>query len=124
MLCFSCFLACLPHRAMQSFLSMRGPAADEGKLLSERQLNSLPSFCPAQRSAADEREELLSGEVAELQRRCGEAEARQQEMAARLPEATTPLLRQIEAMQVVNFLLPVFCDLLQSGWVPTLKSLL
>lgn len=67
---------------------------------------ALPSTRPApplpllQRAAADEREDLLSAEVAELQRRCGEAEARLQEMAAHLPEATTPLLRQIEAMQV------------------------
>ena len=57
-------------------------------------------FAAVQRAAADSREDLLSAEVAELQRRCGEAEVRQQEAAARLPEATAPLLRQIEAMQV------------------------
>lgn len=54
---------------------------------------------PVQRASADEREELLSGEVAGLQRRCAEAEARQQEAAARIPEATQPLMRQLEAMQ-------------------------
>lgn len=52
-----------------------------------------------QRASADEREELLSGEVGDLQRRCAEAEARQQEAAARIPEATQPLMRQLEAMQ-------------------------
>lgn len=52
-----------------------------------------------QRASADEREELLAGEVSGLQRRCAEAEARQQEVAARIPEATQPLMRQLEAMQ-------------------------
>ena len=37
-----------------------------------------------------------------LQRRCAEAEARQQEAAARIPEATQPLMRQLEAMQVAG----------------------
>ena len=55
---------------------------------------------PLQRAAADEREELLSGEVTDLQRRCAEAEARQQEAAARIPEATSALMRQLESMQV------------------------
>jgi hypothetical protein len=37
--------------------------------------------------------------VSDLQRRCAEAEARQQEAAARIPEATHPLMRQLESMQ-------------------------
>jgi hypothetical protein len=53
---------------------------------------------PPQRATFDEREELLAGEVADLQRRSAAAEARQQEAAARIPEATAPLLRQLEAM--------------------------
>jgi len=52
------------------------------------------------RAAADQREDLLSSEVAELQRRCAESEARQQELQSRLPEATAPLLQQVDAMQV------------------------
>lgn len=49
---------------------------------------------------SDEREENLSNEVSELQRRCAQAEARQQEiLAVAVPEATAPLLRQLEAMQ-------------------------
>lgn len=52
-----------------------------------------------QRAAADEREDMLSSEVSELQRRCTEAEARHQEVQSKLPEATAPLLRQLEAMQ-------------------------
>lgn len=60
-----------------------------------------PCLAPAlQRASADEREELLAGEVSDLQRRCAEAEARQQEAAARIPEATQPLMRQLESMQV------------------------
>lgn len=52
------------------------------------------------RAAADQREDLLSSEVAELQRRCAESEARQQELQSRLPEATAPLLQQLEATHV------------------------
>jgi TATA element modulatory factor 1 DNA binding len=52
------------------------------------------------RAAADEREDLLSSEVAALQRRCVESEARLQELQSKLPEATAPLLQQLENMQV------------------------
>ncbi len=40
--------------------------------------------------------------MADLQRRCAEAEARQQEAAARIPEATSALMRQLEAMQAAS----------------------
>lgn len=52
------------------------------------------------RAAADEREDMLASEVAELQRLCSESEARQQELQTKLPEATAALLQQLEAMQV------------------------
>ena len=42
---------------------------------------------------------MLKREVADLERRCQAAEARHEELAAKLPEATRPLLRQMEAMQ-------------------------
>ena len=45
------------------------------------------------------REDAYSREVAELQGRCQEADARHEQLAAELPSATTPLLRQLEAMQ-------------------------
>jgi chromosome segregation ATPase len=52
------------------------------------------------RAGSEEREETLSIEVSELQRKCAQAEARQQELlSAAVPEATAPLLRQLEAMQ-------------------------
>ena len=46
------------------------------------------------------REELLRREAAEWEERCRASEARHQELAARLPESTRPLLRQIEALQL------------------------
>ncbi|GFH26866.1 TMF_TATA_bd domain-containing protein [Haematococcus lacustris] len=52
-----------------------------------------------QRQAADLREEMLQQDLADLERRCQAAELRHQELTAKLPEATRPLLRQIEAMQ-------------------------
>ncbi|KAK9829150.1 hypothetical protein WJX72_004204 [[Myrmecia] bisecta] len=52
-----------------------------------------------QRAAADLREDLLQREIADMERRCQAAEARHEELAGKLPEATRPLLRQIEAMQ-------------------------
>ena len=45
------------------------------------------------------REDAFSREVGELQQRCQDAEARHEQLAAALPSATTPLLRQLEAMQ-------------------------
>lgn len=42
----------------------------------------------------------LQADLADLERRCQAAELRHQELAAKMPEATRPLLRQIEAMQV------------------------
>lgn len=38
-------------------------------------------------------------DVADLERRCQAAELRHQELTSKMPEATRPLLRQIEAMQ-------------------------
>ena len=74
-------------------------APASGDPVLETTLGELRGEMERQQAAADEREDLLSGEVAALQRRCAEAEARQQELQARVPEATRPLLRQIEAMQ-------------------------
>lgn len=42
----------------------------------------------------------LMQDLADLERRAQGAELRHQELAAKLPDATRPLLRQIEAMQV------------------------
>lgn len=53
----------------------------------------------SQRMRWEEREELLSGEVTALQRRCAVAEARSADVEASLPSATRPLLHQLEAMQ-------------------------
>ncbi|KAG2489635.1 hypothetical protein HYH03_011914 [Edaphochlamys debaryana] len=52
-----------------------------------------------QRQAADLREEMLKADLSDLERRCQGAELRHQDLAAKLPETTRPLLRQIEAMQ-------------------------
>lgn len=48
------------------------------------------------------REEGLHREVRDLEQRCQAAEARHQDLAANIPEATRPLLRQLEAMQVAH----------------------
>ncbi len=48
-----------------------------------------------------DREEGLQREVRDLEQRCQAAEARHQDLAANIPEATRPLLRQLEAMQVI-----------------------
>lgn len=45
------------------------------------------------------REGLLKKELAELERRWQAAQARTEELASTVPEATRPLLRQLEAMQ-------------------------
>ena len=45
------------------------------------------------------REERLKREVANMERWSQEAEMRHEELSAKLPEATRPLLRQMEAMQ-------------------------
>lgn len=45
------------------------------------------------------REERLKRELADLERRNQEAEARHEELTGKLPDTTRPLLRQIEAMQ-------------------------
>ncbi len=42
----------------------------------------------------------MQREVRDLEQRCQAAEARHQDLAANIPEATRPLLRQLEAMQV------------------------
>lgn len=49
-----------------------------------------------------DREQGLRGEVRDLEARCQAAEARHQDLAANIPEATRPLLRQLEAMQVCS----------------------
>lgn len=43
--------------------------------------------------------DALQGELAEMERRNQDAESRHEELTHRLPEATRPLLRQIESMQ-------------------------
>ena len=43
---------------------------------------------------------MLQRELREVERRCQGAEARHEELASNIPEATRPLLRQLEAMQV------------------------
>lgn len=45
------------------------------------------------------REDMLKRELADITRRGQAAEARHEDLASALPEATRPLLRQIEAMQ-------------------------
>ena len=42
----------------------------------------------------------MQREVRDLEQRCQASEARHQDLAANIPEATRPLLRQLEAMQV------------------------
>ncbi len=42
---------------------------------------------------------VFTQDIADLERRCHGAETRHQELTAKLPDATRPLLRQIEAMQ-------------------------
>lgn len=88
-------------------------AADGAKAGLSRRVRDAESRCEAleitigelreelerQRAASDERDELLSTEVSELQRRCAEAEAKAQEAQARVPETTAPLLKQIEFIQ-------------------------
>ena len=48
---------------------------------------------------ASRREDGLRAEVSAANARCNEAEARHEELSARMPEATRPLLRQVEALQ-------------------------
>ncbi len=50
-------------------------------------------------SARARREDLLKREMADLVRRGQAAEARHEDLAGALPEATRPLLRQIAALQ-------------------------
>ena len=50
-------------------------------------------------SAAALREDALRRDLSEAEERCRMAEERHSQLAERLPEATRPLLRQIEAMQ-------------------------
>ena len=57
---------------------------------------SVGSYSSARRPG---REERLKREVADMERRSQEAEVRHEELSAKLPEATRPLLRQMEAMQ-------------------------
>ncbi|XP_024519580.1 golgin candidate 5 [Selaginella moellendorffii] len=45
------------------------------------------------------REDVLRKDIESLERRCQDAETRYDDLVARVPESTRPLLRQIEAMQ-------------------------
>ncbi|GIM12300.1 hypothetical protein Vretimale_15660, partial [Volvox reticuliferus] len=51
-----------------------------------------PSYPPPSQRATQ-------ADISDLERRCQAAELRHQDLAAKMPEATRPLLRQIEAMQ-------------------------
>ena len=53
---------------------------------------------------------MLQRELREVERRCQGAEARHEELASNIPEATRPLLRQLEAMQVTNTALICCCQ--------------
>eukprot|EP00873_Tetraselmis_striata_P032919 jgi/Tetstr1/453183/TSEL_040200.t1 len=52
-----------------------------------------------QRRAAELREEMLRQDVKDMERRCMDAERRHEELSAKFPETTRPLLRQIESLQ-------------------------
>lgn len=69
----------------------------------ERDLNSqiaaLQDAAARREAAMERREKDFAQEREEMEERCRAAEARHEELAARVPEATRPLLRQIEAMQ-------------------------
>lgn len=52
-------------------------------------------------------------DVVDLERRCQAAELRHQELTSKLPEATRPLLKQIESMQVghqLNIFVSIACS--------------
>jgi hypothetical protein len=64
-------------------------------------------------------------DLADSERRCQASELRHQELSAKLPEATRPLLRQIEAMQARYrpprlLLRNGICHLNIRSWRPTL----
>jgi hypothetical protein len=63
------------------------------------QVQELRATLARHTAAAARREELLRRDLVELEARSQQAESRHEELMARLPEATRPLLRQIEAMQ-------------------------
>ena len=81
---------CLHRKVKES--ESRAEALVEG-------VNELREALERQRQAADLREEMLKQDITDLERRCQAAELRHQDLTAKLPETTRPLLRQIEAMQ-------------------------
>lgn len=62
------------------------------------------------------REDRAAREAAEWQRRVAEADARHEELSARLPEATRPLVRQLESVRAAS-------EAQASSWAATERSL-
>eukprot|EP01018_Ginkgo_biloba_P024457 Gb_38479 [translate_table: standard] len=73
-------------------------ACDREKALVEVVVELRESLSKTERLAAS-REDMLRAEIVELQKQCHATEMQYEEMMIRLPEATRPLARQMEAMQ-------------------------
>lgn len=69
-----------------------------------------------QQATFSHREDRAAREAAELQRRVAEADARHEELAARLPEATQPLVRQLESVHAA-------AEAQAASWAATERSL-
>lgn len=65
----------------------------------EQTIVELQGALEQNRRLANQREDLLKSEIASLEERCQEAQLRHEELAAKLPETTGPLVRQLEALQ-------------------------
>lgn len=65
----------------------------------EEKVAALTSQLSRAAEEASRREDVLRAEISAANARCHEAETRHEELAARMPEATRPLLRQLEALQ-------------------------
>lgn len=72
--------------------------AEREKALSES-VEELRQGLTRAEQQASLREEMLRRDLEATERRCQEAETRHEELLARIPDSTRPLLRQIEAMQ-------------------------
>ena len=66
----------------------------------QESIESLREEMRRQREHADEREDMLSAEVSALSQKCAEAEVRQQDYQNKLPQATAPLLQEIEELRL------------------------
>lgn len=65
----------------------------------QNSIESLREEMRRQRQNADEREDMLSAEIAMLQEKCSEAEVRQQDFENKLTQATSPLLREMDLLR-------------------------